>query len=175
MSVVKSPRWSSTALQGLSKTDAEARANREVRRAGVADRIVELRQPLGLELDEDQNGNVFVKAIEPGSRAERSKTVFVGDYIRMVSATFGEDMWSCRGAGLTRVLSCIRVRNTKPVRLVLEAATAAEEKKRREIAYAEPSPEELAKQAVKEEELMAAMKEEDKQLLKKRKGFLGLW
>ena len=44
----------------------------------------------------------------------------------MVSATFGDDLWSCRGVGLTRVLSCINVRNTKPVVLVFEAANEAE-------------------------------------------------
>lgn len=60
----------------------------------------------------------------------------------MVSATFGDDLWSCRGVGLTRVLSCINVRNTKPVKIVLEAANEAEEKKRRAIAFAELTEEE---------------------------------
>ncbi len=32
----------------------------------------------------------------------------------MCSATFGDDMWSCRGVGLGRVLSAIKVRNSKP-------------------------------------------------------------
>ena len=88
----------------------------------------------------------------------------------MVSATFGEDMWSCRGVGLTRVLSCIAVRNTKPVTLgilwhlvnhffhlnicvifilVLEAANEQEEKKRRAIAFAELTEEQkIAKKKV---------------------------
>lgn len=35
----------------------------------------------------------------------------VGDVVTMVSATFGEDMWTCRGVGLSRVLSCIQVRH----------------------------------------------------------------
>lgn len=48
-------------------------------------------------------------------------------------------MWSCRGVGLGRVMSTIKVRNTKPVKLVLEAATEQEEKKRRSIAFAEKS------------------------------------
>jgi hypothetical protein len=112
----------------------------------------------------------------------------------MVSATFGDDMWTCQGVGLTRVLSCIKVRNTKPVALVLEAATPEEERKRRAIAYAEPSEEQkVADKKVihisimlfailncvlcqqKAEELMKSMLDEDKSLLKKRKGLFGLW
>jgi len=93
----------------------------------------------------------------------------------MASATFGDEMWSCRGVGLTRVLSVIKMRNTKPVKLVLEAVNEAEEKKRRAIAFAELSEaEKLAKQK-KDDELLASMLDEDKDLVKKRKGFLGLW
>lgn len=93
----------------------------------------------------------------------------------MASATFGEEMWSCRGVGLTRVLSVIKMRNTKPVKLVLEAANEAEEKKRRAIAFKELSEaEKLAKQK-KDDDLLSSMLDEDKDLVKKRKGFLGLW
>ena len=42
-----------------------------------------------MELDEDKNGNVFVKSIEKNSRAEKSGKIFVGDIIAMASATFG--------------------------------------------------------------------------------------
>lgn len=40
--------------------------------AGASDRKVELYMPLGLELDEDEDGNVFIKSIEKNSRAEKS-------------------------------------------------------------------------------------------------------
>jgi C-terminal processing protease CtpA/Prc len=126
----------------MVENDAFRKANRAMRSAGADDRVVELRMPLGMELDEDENGNVFVKSIEKNGRADKSGMVFVGDYVAMASATFGEDMWSCRGVGLSRVLSVIKMRNTKPVRLVLEAANEAEEKKRRAIAFAEMTEEE---------------------------------
>lgn len=84
-------------------------------------------------------------------------------------------MWSCRGVGLNRVLSTIKVRNSKPVRLVLEAPNELEEKRRRAIAFKEKSDEEKAIDQAKADELLAAMMEEDKQLLKKRKGLFGLW
>lgn len=155
--------------------DAFTRANRAARSAGADDRIVEIKLPLGLELDEDKEGNVFVKSIEKGGRAEKTGKVFVGDIVAMSSATFGDDMWSCRGVGLTRVLASIKVRGTKPVKLVLEAANELEEKKRRAIAFKEKSDEEKAADQRKADELLAAMVEDDKSLLKKRKGLFGLW
>ena len=91
------------------KNDQQARANRETRKAGADDRMVELKKPLGLVLDEDPEGNVFVTSIDANGRAEKSGKVFVGDQVMMVSATFGDDLWSCEGVGLTRVLSCIKV------------------------------------------------------------------
>ena len=145
------------------ENDAWRKEQRSMRKAGADERTIEIRMPLGLELDEDANGNVFVKSIDKGGRAEKTGKVFVGDIIAMASSTFGDDMWSCRGVGLTRVLSTIKVRNTKPVKLVLEAPTGnihkyiniqslqitsflmcmleQEEKKRRAIAYAEVSAE----------------------------------
>jgi C-terminal processing protease CtpA/Prc len=155
--------------------DAFVKANRAARSAGAGDRSVELFQPLGLELDEDKEKNVFVKSIEKGSRAEKSGLVFEGDYITMASATFGTDMWSTRGVGLSRVLTTIRMRNTQAVRLVLEAPNEAEEKRRRSIAYAEASEEQKRLDQAKADSLLKDMLNEDKELLKKRKGFLGLW
>eukprot|EP01035_Chromulina_nebulosa_P020728 gene20728-26872_t len=155
--------------------DAFAKANRSVRQAGAGDRTVELLQPLGLELDQDSDGNVFITKIEKGSRAEKSGMVFEGDIIAMASATFGDDMWSCRGVGLSRVLTTIRMRNTKPVKLVLEAPSEQEEKRRRAIAFAEATEEEKKLDQEKKDKLLAELLEEDKELVKKRKGFLGLW
>jgi len=71
---------------------------------------------LGLVLDEDKNGNVFVTSIDANRRAEKSGKVFVGDQVMMVSATFGDDLWSCEGVGLTRVLSCITL---SPLKLII--------------------------------------------------------
>lgn len=166
---------SRTALMMGIRNDDLAKANREIRRAGANDRIVELRKPMGMDLDEDSEGNVFVRSIEENGRAAKSGVVFEGDYIRMVSATFGDDMWSCRGVGLTRVLSCIKVRNTKPVRFVLEAKTPQEEAKRRAVAFKELTPAEKQVKEAEDAELLRALKDEDKSLLKKRKGLFGLW
>lgn len=157
------------------ENDAFRKANRAMRQAGADERTIEIKMPLGLELAEDKEGNVFVKSIEKGGRAEKTGKVFVGDIVAMASATFGDEMWSCRGVGLGRVLSTIKMRNTKPVKLVLEAADEQEEKRRRAIAFAEVSEAQKVLDKQKEEELLRDMQQEDESLLKKRKGFLGLW
>lgn len=150
--------------------DAFTRANRAQRQVQAGDRTVEILLPLGMELDEDSDGNAYVKSIEPNGRAAKTGKVFVGDRIAMVSATFGDDMWTCRGVGLNRVLAAIKVRNSKPVKLALEAPNEAEEKKRRAIAFAEKSEAEKKKEQEKADKLLAEMQAEDKQLIKK-KGF----
>jgi hypothetical protein len=50
-----------------------------------------------------------------------------------------------------------------------------EEKKRRAIAFKEKTEAEKAMEAKKADELLALMQQEDKDLLKKRKGLFGLW
>jgi hypothetical protein len=57
-----------------------------------------------------------------------TKQVSEGDLVTMVSSTFGDDMWSTRGVGLTRVLAAIRVRSG-PVKLVLESPGSSKKKK----------------------------------------------
>merc|ERR1719230_2273484 len=173
---VVSTRVTQRLSQRVSKLDAMMNRNsRSSRSAGADDRVVELRMPLGIELDEDKEGNVYVKSIEKNSRAEKSNMVFVGDYVRMVSATFGDDLWSTRGVGLNRVLVSIKSRNTKPVTLVLEAKNEAEEKKRRAVAFKELTEEEKRVKQEKDDALLAQMAEDDKKLRGKRKGLFGLW
>lgn len=77
---------STTSRQVYMKVDNDAftRANRVARTASAGDRKVELFLPLGLELDQDKEGNVFIKSIDPGSRAEKTGKIFVGDRIAMV-------------------------------------------------------------------------------------------
>lgn len=168
---------SARALSMKVENDSFRKANREMRKASADERMVEIRMPMGLVLDEDRDGNVFVKEIDAGGRAEKTGKVFVGDRVAMVSATFGDDMWSCRGAGLTRVMSTIKVRNSKPVRLVLEAPTEAEEKKRRLIAFKELTASEKEAKKKKDDDLLADMLKEDQELFKKgvKKGFFGLF
>merc|ERR1711935_1287742 len=104
----------------MADDDDLTRFSRQQRRAGTDDRIVELRRPLGLVLEEDEKGNVFVETVAPRGNAARTGMVKEGDIVTMCSATFGDQMWTCRGAGLTRVLAAIRVRAGPNVKLVFE-------------------------------------------------------
>eukprot|EP01083_Nonionella_stella_P182791 658674_1 len=104
---------SSTSTSLFMADDDLTRFSRQQRQAGTDDRIVELRRPLGLVLEEDENGNVFVETVAPRGNAARTGMVKEGDIVTMCSATFGDQMWTCRGAGLTRVLAAFRVNVNK--------------------------------------------------------------
>ncbi|CAN0364571.1 unnamed protein product, partial [Ectocarpus sp. 13 AM-2016] len=83
---------------------------------------------MGLVLEEDERGNVYIVEIVPGGNASRKKQINVGDKITFVSATFGEEIWSAQGVGLSRVQSAIRIRSGPTVKLVLETSKEAEKK-----------------------------------------------
>ncbi len=60
----------------MAKGDDELnRFARSQRSAGVNDRVVELKRPLGLVLNEDDNGNVFVDTVAPKGNAARTGLV----------------------------------------------------------------------------------------------------
>ena len=62
-------------------------------------------------------------AVAPRGNAARSGLVKKGDIVVMTSATFGNQLWSCKGSGLQRVLKAIKVRAGNTVTLVLESET----------------------------------------------------
>jgi hypothetical protein len=47
----------------------------------------------------------------------------------MVSATFGDEVWSARGAGLGMIMQAIKVRQGNTVKIVLERSKVAAPKK----------------------------------------------
>ena len=44
---------------------------RAARKPGPNDRVIELNKPLGIVLEEDEKGNVYVKDLTPGGNAAR--------------------------------------------------------------------------------------------------------
>ena len=70
---------SSTALSMANDNDL-LRWARSARTAGVDDRVVELRRPLSVVLNEDANGNVYVETVAARGNAART----------------GEVSWKCR-------------------------------------------------------------------------------
>merc|ERR1712232_980945 len=149
------------------------RKERESRNAGVEDNVVELRRPLGLILKEDKNGNVYVETIAPKGNAARVGGIKEGDIVTMCSATFGTEMWSTRGVGLTRVLAAIRVRSGTKAKLAFESPTQTAKKRQRTEASAQAVQEARRKAQEKKDRLLREL-EADEEKLKGGK-FFGLF
>eukprot|EP00980_Cylindrotheca_fusiformis_P005335 scaffold1138_cov128-Cylindrotheca_fusiformis.AAC.17 len=147
-----------------------ARASRS---AGSDDNVVELMRPLGLVLNQDDNGNVYVEAVAPKGNAARTGKVKEGDIVTMCSATFGDEMWSTRGVGLTRVLAAIRVRSGNTVKLVLESPD--QYKKKASVTKKQRQAMEDARKAAqaKKDELLKELEKDEERL--KTKKFFGLF
>eukprot|EP00594_Rhizosolenia_setigera_P006525 CAMPEP_0178952328 /NCGR_PEP_ID=MMETSP0789-20121207/7745_1 /TAXON_ID=3005 /ORGANISM="Rhizosolenia setigera, Strain CCMP 1694" /LENGTH=197 /DNA_ID=CAMNT_0020633349 /DNA_START=203 /DNA_END=796 /DNA_ORIENTATION=- len=146
---------------------------RSSRSAGVNDRVVELRRPLGIVLNEDENGNVYVETVAPRGNAARTGDVKEGDIVVMCSATFGDQLWSTRGVGLTRVLSAIKVRAGPTVKLVLESTSDYKNRAAQTTKAAQAAEEARVRAQKKRDQLLSEL-EKDEQRLKKKK-FLGLF
>jgi len=160
----------------LSMSDGDEdfmRWAKQSRSASAGDNLVELRRPLGIVLDEDDNGNVFVQTVAPKGNAARSGLVREGDIVTMCSATFGNEMWSCRGVGLTRVLAAIRVRAGPTVSLVFESPTQRKVKGVEVAKQAQAARDAKVRAQAKRDELLKEL-ESDETRLKKGK-FLGLF
>jgi len=173
-SVVSSSSSTTTTLFWNSDFNGDfMRREREARGAGNEDNVIELRRPLGLILKEDKDGNVFVDTIAPRGNAARVGGIKEGDVITMCSATFGNDMWSTRGVGLTRVLAAIRVRAGNTVKLAFESASQTEQKARRVQASTEAANEARRKAQEKKDRLLSELERDEEKL--KRGKFFGLF
>jgi len=171
---VEAPTSTSTSTSLFMADDDDlTRFSRQQRRAGTDDRIVELRRPLGLVLEEDEKGNVFVETVAPRGNAARTGMVKEGDIVTMCSATFGDQMWTCRGAGLTRVLAAIRLRAGPTVNLVFEN-TDDTQRVRTNTNKAAAAAEAARERAQEKKDSLLKQLESDEKKLKKGK-FLGLF
>lgn len=162
-----------TSISMVEEDEDFLRWDKQSRSASSGDNLVELRRPLGLVLDEDDDGNVFVQTVAPKGNAARSGLVNEGDIVVMCSATFGKQMWSTRGAGLSRVLAAIRVRAGPTVSLVFES-TQQKKLKGKEVAKQAAAAREARERAQMKRDALLSELESDEKKLKKGK-FLGLF
>ena len=93
--------------------------------------------------------------------------------VTMCSATFGNEMWSTRGVGLTRVLAAIRVRSGNTVKLVFENTKEAKTKASVSQKQAKAMEDARIAAQLKKDALLNQL-EQDEQKLNKKK-FLGLF
>ncbi len=102
-----------------------------LRDAPVGARKVQFRKPpsatdgltLGLKFRESFGKAVYIDKILPNTEAarlEREGKINVGDEITMVSATFGNEMWSARNIGKYRLEKSIAVRQGMTIAFVFE-------------------------------------------------------
>lgn len=96
-----------------------------------------------------------------------------GDILTMCSATFGDQMWSTRGVGLTRVLAAIRVRAGPTVKLVFE--NPKESKRKAQVTKKQAQQMEEARQRAQDKkDALLKQLEKDEEKLKSKK-FFGLF
>ncbi len=96
-----------------------------------------------------------------------------GDLVTMCSATFGDQMWSTRGVGLTRVLSAIRVRAGPTVKLVFESSKETTQKAKNSSRAAAAAEEARLRAQAKKDQLLQELMQDEKKLKKGK--FLGLF
>lgn len=96
--------------------------DRAKRSVNNEDRYAIIQKPLGIILEEGDEGMVFIAKIDQNGNAARSNfDIRLDDVVVGVSATFGDDVWSTRGVGLDRVLKSIKIRSGDFVTLILES------------------------------------------------------
>merc|ERR1719326_2163853 len=104
----------------LSQRDAPAGSNKVTFRKPNAATTGLL---LGLKFKESFGKGVFIDKIVPNTEAARLKRegkISEGDEVTMVSATFGDEMWSARGIGKYRLEKSIAVRQGATIAFVFE-------------------------------------------------------
>merc|ERR1719253_1825108 len=118
-------------LFGNNEESTRRREALSFRDARPGDRKVTFRKPnaategisLGLKFKEKFGKQVVIDKIVPGteaSRLEKQGKIKVGDEVTMVSATFGDEMWSARGVGKMRLEKPIAVRQGMTISFVFE-------------------------------------------------------
>ena len=127
----KIPSTFLTSLSGQYKynifQDGSDRAKRSVNNE---ERYAIIQKPLGIVLEEAEDGMVCIAKISPnGNAAQSGFDIRVGDIIIAVSATFGDEVWSTRGVGLEMVLKSIKIRSGDFVTIVLENENQNENQK----------------------------------------------
>lgn len=159
-------------LFGNNEESKKRRADLSLRSAPVGSRKVVFRKPnsatqglqLGLKFKETLGKAVIIDDIIPNTEAarlEKSGQIKKGDEIVMVSATFGDEMWSARGVGKYRLEKSIAVRQGMTISFVVEGRDA--KSKQNAKALAEKQAKENARMSRLQKELAAEVEAQKKQ------------
>mmetsp|Transcript_71038 Transcript_71038/g.186255 ORF Transcript_71038/g.186255 Transcript_71038/m.186255 type:complete len:223 (-) Transcript_71038:198-866(-) len=105
---------------GGEKFDEEEASTRSARVADTANsRLVEVYLPLGINFEERNGGDIYIKDVDPESDAY-DQGVRGGAQLVMVSATFGDEMWNAKKVGMTQFMTVLNSRFGSTIQLALE-------------------------------------------------------
>jgi len=164
-------------LFGNTEESRQKRADLSLRDAPPGSRVVTFRKPnaatdgllLGLKFREGIGKSVYIDKILPNTEAAIKKQkgeITEGDEIVMVSATFGDEMWSSRGVGKYRLEKSIAVRQGMVIKFVVEGKKDAARLKKLE----EQQKKQAALQTRLQKELQKEVDDE-----KSKGGLFGGW
>ena len=132
-------------LFGNTEESTKRRNDLTLRSAPPGSRVVSFRKPnqattglmLGLKFRQSFGNAIYIDKVIPGTEADRLKKsgqLKEGDEVVMVSATFGDELWSARGIGKQRLEKSIAVRQGQTIKFVLEASDDNSRAKKRALA-----------------------------------------
>lgn len=135
-------------LFGNNEESNQRRSDLSLRSAPVGSRKVQFRKPnsatqgimLGLKFRDTFGKGVIIDKIIDGTEAARLKRdgkIKEGDEIVMVSATFGDEMWSARGIGKMRLEKSIAVRQGMTISFVVEGKDDNSERRKKQMSAAQ--------------------------------------
>ena len=85
------------AMQDPDPEEAGTKASRD---ADDPSRVVEVTIPLGIDFEERDGGDIYIKSVDKSSDAY-AQGIRPGAQLVMISATFGDEMWNTRKASNT--------------------------------------------------------------------------
>lgn len=132
-------------LFGNNEESKQRRADLSLRDAPAGSRVVTFRKPnmatdglsLGLKFKQGFNKAVYIDKILPQTEAATLKQkglIEEGDEIVMVSATFGDELWSARGVGKMRLEKSISVRQGMFIKFAVESSDSANKARQKKLA-----------------------------------------
>ena len=131
-------------LFGNNEESKLRRDDLSLRSARAGSRVLTFRRPnaattgllLGLKFKEGAGKAIYIQSIVPNTQAadfEKQGKLSVGDEITMVSATFGDEMWSARGVGKMRLEKSLAVRQGSWVKLAFESSDDVSKRRKKEL------------------------------------------
>uniref|UniRef100_A0A7S3HSD3 PDZ domain-containing protein n=1 Tax=Spumella elongata TaxID=89044 RepID=A0A7S3HSD3_9STRA len=122
-------------------------------------REVECRLPLGVQFEERDGGDIYIKTVAQDSDAF-SQGVRPGAQLTMISATFGDEMWQARKVGMVQFQTVLNSRFGSTIKLAL----AKESKNFLTDFFSSLAPAPAPMTAKKQESLMSEFERQEKDL-----------